>query len=87
MPAILDEVTVDQLRAKLLTLSEADRRSLYDALAESLGMEWVEEWPPEMLAELERRIQDIESGKAKAIPFEQVMDEWKAKYGNESNKE
>jgi hypothetical protein len=80
MTATLDDVTIEQIQAKLLTLSEADRRRLYDVLAESLGMEWVEEWPPEVLAEWERRSEELKSGQVQAIPLAEVLEEWRVKY-------
>jgi hypothetical protein len=80
MTATLDDVTVEQIQAKLLTLSEGDRRRLYDVLAESLGMEWVEEWPPEVIAEWERRSDAIDRGEAKLIPGDEVMAKLLAKY-------
>jgi hypothetical protein len=79
MPVILDDVTVDQLRAKLLTLSENDRRSLFDCLAESLGMERVEETPEEERARWKARIARYDSGTKKGIS-QTEMDAYLAKY-------
>lgn len=53
-----------------LGLSEKDRLELADTLYTSLG--W-EEFDEEFQAEIERRIDDVASGREKTIPHQEVM--------------
>jgi putative addiction module component (TIGR02574 family) len=74
-----------QVAAKALALPRQARARLARQLLESLDppeekiskKEWDRLWK----IELEKRIEELESGKVKAIPAAQVMAELRAKYG------
>jgi putative addiction module component (TIGR02574 family) len=74
-----------QFAAKALALPRQARARLAHQLLESLDppeekiskKEWTRLWK----IELEKRIEELESGKVKAIPAAQVMAELRAKYG------
>ena len=64
---------VSEVLEKALTLSTQDRGLLIDRLIESLDEGPAEEGVEEAwAAEIEQRVDDIRSGKAKMIPGEQV---------------
>jgi putative addiction module component (TIGR02574 family) len=74
-----------QIAVKALALPRKVRARLARQLLESLEQpeekiskkEWDRLWK----IELEKRIEELESGKVKAIPASQVMAELRAKYG------
>ncbi len=74
-----------QLVEKVLALPKEARERLAHQLLESLHppeekisrKEWNRLWK----TELERRLEEMESGKVKGIPAEKVMAELRAKYG------
>ena len=72
--------TATTLLDQLLKLSEADRALIADRLWESLSDEKQQELmdeaddDPEFQAELERRIESIDSGTAELIPWEQARE-------------
>jgi putative addiction module component (TIGR02574 family) len=74
-----------QIVEKALALPKKARERLAHRLLESVDppeekisrKEWNRLWK----AELERRIEEMESGKDKGIPAEKVMAELRAKYG------
>jgi putative addiction module component (TIGR02574 family) len=74
-----------QLTEKVLGLPKKVRARLAGLLIKSLD-EPVEqlspkEWKRAWKAELEKRIEDVRSGKVKTIPADRVMAELRAKYG------
>ena len=66
-----------------LALSQEDRGDVAHVLWQSLPSMYglFGEDDPELIAELNRRIADFESGKTKGIPHEEVMARLKEKYG------
>ena len=72
----------DDLLKKALTLSAHDRATLAGSLIESLdeaeGLSVQNEWNDEIA----RRIEDLDSGKAKTIPWDEVRREIAAKLEN-----
>jgi len=64
-------MTVQEIRAAALALDATDRVELADALYASLPVD--PEIQKEWAAEIERRITEIEAGKAEAIPLEEVF--------------
>ncbi len=74
-----------QIAEKALALPKEARERLAQQLLESVDppeeklsrREWNRLWK----AELERRLEEMESGKVKGIPAEKVMAELRAKYG------
>jgi putative addiction module component (TIGR02574 family) len=74
-----------KLAEQVLALPESDREKLFRLLRDSLPAETEtlsqEEWDEAWKKELEKRIEELESGKVKAIPAAQVMAELRAKYG------
>jgi putative addiction module component (TIGR02574 family) len=71
------------LREQALAFSDCDRGDLVHLLWQTLpsmfGIFGHDD--PEFIAEINRRIADIESGKEKGIPHEEVMRRMKEKYG------
>ena len=65
MPHTLTEIT-----GLAMELSEEERLLLADALYNSLPAE--EDLDPEFVTELERRMDDIRTGRVKTIPWEEV---------------
>jgi putative addiction module component (TIGR02574 family) len=78
-------VAAKKLAEQVLALPESDREKLFRLLRDSLPHEdetlSQEEWDRLWKVELEKRIEELESGKVKAIPAAQVMAELRAKYG------
>lgn len=68
-------VDLDAKLAELLALSPADRIRLAERLIESVPMFASEEDQHAWSAEIARRIEEFESGKVQAIPWEQVRAE------------
>jgi putative addiction module component (TIGR02574 family) len=73
--------TLDDLKTKALQLSPPDRDELIRTLIESI--DGVPEGTPEEIArawdeEIERRIADLEAGKTKSIPADEVFAEIRA---------
>ena len=74
--------TVEKLKPAILALSEPERWELIAALFESLPK------PPGVLSEddpdfdsmLKRRLDELDSGKVKGVPAEQVMQRIREKY-------
>jgi putative addiction module component (TIGR02574 family) len=71
-----------QIKAQLLTLSSDDRAELAEFLLDYLDSEegWDEETEKFWDLELDRRGKEIASGTAIGQPFEQVLQEIRAKY-------
>ncbi len=67
---------LDYLTTEALALPPEDRLTLAQRLWQSVGR-WVEddEIDPELIAEIERREAEIESGAVKPIPYDQAMRE------------
>ena len=63
-----------------MTLSEQDRAIVAEQLNDSISLA-EEPLSDDMKATLDRRWEEIESGKVKCIPHEQVMANMRAKYG------
>jgi len=73
---------VQQLKAALASLSLEERddiREYLDNIEE--GVLSQEEWQDAWSEEINRRIADVESGKVKLIPGEEVMRRLREKYG------
>ena len=73
------------LAQQVLALPEKDRVRLAQLLLKSLDVADEElgpkEWTAAWRKELQKRIENVRSGKVKTIPFSRVMVELKAKYG------
>ena len=72
----------ERLKAELATLSLEDRdgiREYLDSLEEPELSQ--EEWEEAWSEEINRRIADVESGKTRLIPWEEVSREMREKYG------
>lgn len=74
-----------QLARQVLALPEKDRARLAHLLLKSLDVPGDEptpkEWTKAWKIELQKRIEEVRSGKIKTIPADRVMAELKAKYG------
>ena len=74
-------MTVEQLKPYLAALSIDDREEIIEFLMPLNGYEWGPLPDPELEAELDRRMAEIESGEDPGVPAEQVFAELDAKYG------
>ena len=72
--------TADKIRIELATLSEAERTQLAHFLIESLDPETDADAHAAWDVELERRAEEIKSGRTKGEPAEKVFTELRAKY-------
>jgi putative addiction module component (TIGR02574 family) len=63
---------LDQVLQGALALPEADRQQLVIALVESLPPSAIEP-DDDLVAELDRRCSEVDSGIAQSIPFDEVM--------------
>jgi len=70
---------VESIVTQAMQLSEEERGEIVDLLAGSLQPE--DELSDEMKATLDRRWEEIESGKVKCIPHEEVMARLRTKLG------
>lgn len=85
-PTLPAPLTLEQLAAAALALPEKDRASLVEQLLQTLPpddpdeglddapLSW-DELSPEWREELQRRIDDLESGRVQGIPWEEVKAE------------
>jgi putative addiction module component (TIGR02574 family) len=75
--------TAESLMNTLLELPEEDRMEIVERLQESIFDTScpAEDITDELKATLDRRWQEIESGKVKCIPHETVMENLKARHG------
>jgi len=71
--------TVQQVQEQALKLTEAERAKLASVLLESLPESMEFAYDPEYLAEIRRRIDDVESGRVKTIPWATVQREIREK--------
>ena len=78
-------VAAKKLAEQVLALPASDREKLFRLLRDSLPHEdetlSQQEWDRLWKVELEKRIEELESGKVKAIPAARVRAELRAKYG------
>jgi putative addiction module component (TIGR02574 family) len=70
-----------QLLSKVLALPIADRLELLDALSASLAPpRGSNDSDPDFDATLQRRIDELESGRVKGVPAEEVLERLRKKY-------
>ncbi len=72
--------TLDDIRDEVLALDVEERGAVADAVWESFLTDEEREIQAAWIEEAERRLNDIRSGRVKAIPWEQVRAELLAKY-------
>ena len=70
----------EKIKTELVRLSPADRTELVHFLIETLDQEQEPAVQAAWDAELRRRLGEIESGKVKGIPAEDVFDEMRKQY-------
>ena len=72
----------EKLKSDLATLSLEDRDSIREYL-DSLEEEFQtrEEWEEYWIEECNRRVANVEAGRSKLIPGEEVMERLRKKYG------
>lgn len=80
------KVELETVAEFAMNLVESDRRALLEIIRKSLPEEGDDEdepieYPPELIAEWRRRVQEIESGRAQTIPAEVVFQRLREKYG------
>ncbi|MDP0499225.1 MAG: addiction module protein [Verrucomicrobiota bacterium JB022] len=78
-------MTKEQVLAEVLQWSDSDREELLVALDESLHGESSDEISDAWKAEIVRRVEDIEAGRATLYPADQVFDELRAELRNARN--
>ncbi len=70
--------TIEEVRRAALELPTAERASLAEELIGSLDSGWTEENDRWWATEAARRLEEIQAGKAQAIPAEEVFsDAWR----------
>ncbi len=67
-------MSIDQLTAEAMALPPKERVALAHALLDSADAEEEIELDPAFRAELRRRCEELDSGKVKGIPHEEVME-------------
>lgn len=67
-------MSIDQLTAEAMALPPEERLTLAHALFESVPEE-EEEFDPEFIRELMRRVEELDSGKVAELSHEEVMQE------------
>ena len=76
--------TLEQVAEEALNLSSRDRAALTQILIQALDLEPAEdaaEVQQAWQAEVEKRVDEIKSGRVKTIPAEEVFAKLRAKYG------
>ncbi|HWU88638.1 MAG TPA: addiction module protein [Kofleriaceae bacterium] len=71
-------MAVEKIIQEALALPPEDRARLADALYDSLEPD--EEWEKAWAVEVERRIKDLDEGRTRAIPAEEVFAELRARF-------
>lgn len=72
---------LDMIVDQALALPEASRAFLAEKLLESLDQEEDVELSPAWRAEIQRRIKEIDEGRATLVPMEKVMSELRQRFG------
>lgn len=78
-------LTLDEIRDAVMELGGEERGALADSIWESFLTPEEKEIQEEWIAEAERRIEDVRTGKVKTIPWEEVRERLRAKYGAPSS--
>lgn len=73
--------TVDSILAAAATLSINEQRDIANRLWDRVEAAEAEELSDEMKATLDRRWEEIESGKVKCVPHEEMMAKLRLKHG------
>ncbi|MFO0803646.1 MAG: addiction module protein [Gemmataceae bacterium] len=71
----------ERLKAELASLSLEDLDGIREYLDSLEEFQSREEWEAYWIPECERRIADLEAGRTKTIPGEEVMERLRKKYG------
>jgi len=71
-------MAIEKVLREVLALSREDRERLWDALQESLEPD--EEGEKAWAAEVERRMKEVDEGRARLIPHEEVLAELRARF-------
>ncbi len=74
------QATPAELLQHALQLPEDDRLALATELLESVEGPEDPEWTAAWAAELDRRVREIDEGRAKAVPWEEVKAKLEARY-------
>ena len=74
-------MTLDELQDAVTELGVEERGALADSIWESFLTPEEKEIQEEWIAEAERRLEAVRSGKVKTIPWEEVREQLRAKYG------
>jgi putative addiction module component (TIGR02574 family) len=71
-------MAVESVLQQALALSREDRERIRDALQESLEPD--EEWEKAWATEVQRRMKEVDEGRARLIPHEEVFAELRARF-------
>ena len=83
----MEAMSIDQLTAEVMALPPEKRWALGHLLIDSVpGQEEdaeldPEEFEPEYMQEIHRRIEELDSGKVKGIPWEEVQAKMRQEFG------
>jgi putative addiction module component (TIGR02574 family) len=78
--------TLDEVRADAMQLSVEERGALADSLWESFLTDEERDIQAAWIEEAERRLDEIRSGRAKTVAWEEVRAELMAKYGEQARR-
>ena len=71
-------MAIEKVLQEALALPSEDRARVFEALRESLEPD--EEWEKAWAAEVRRRAKDLDEGRARAIPAEEVFAKLRARF-------
>ena len=74
--------TAERLKTELARLAIEERAEIAQFLIESLDEETDEDAEAAFLEELQRRSDDIDAGRARGRPFDEVIEEFRQKYSS-----
>jgi putative addiction module component (TIGR02574 family) len=75
-------MSYDEILEQAMALPENERGALAESLIESLEPEDADDIDPELMAEWERRIDEVDSGLVKPIPVEESLARVRAALSN-----
>jgi putative addiction module component (TIGR02574 family) len=71
-------MAVEKILQEALALPREDRARVLEALQESLGPD--EQWEQAWAAEIDRRLRNLDEGRTRAIPAEEVFAKLRARF-------
>ena len=74
-------MSFDQVTTEAMALTPEERLTLADALYNSVPAGEDEEFDPQYMQEIQQRIEELDSGKVKGIPWEEVQAKMRREFG------